>query len=214
VKTVTHLQFTVATQPLVGHTLCGGMSYTPYYNDQPIQVNSPVKYNESTLTFTVQTDDVNYDQLIHSYGVNVEFTNWPSSTNTGVSTATNGAFVEYNDPCLNPSTFSVTTQTNPAPNAFTGSVTFTLNQFTIVPSQCSITYTCTSVERIGADQDPLISCADFDFDGVIDGTSTDGQLIFTPTLTDYQNGTYEPGTYVVTITGTADKATDGRSDTV
>ena len=60
----------------------------------------------------------------------------------------------------------------------------------------------------------MISCSDFTFDGVIDGTNSDGELIFTPTLDDYQNGTYEPGTYTVTITGTPDKATDGRTEDV
>ena len=83
-----------------------------------------------------------------------------------------------------------------------------------MPAQCKITYECTSVVRLGEDQDPLISCSDFDFDGVIDGTSDDGVLIFTPTVDDYTNGTYEPGEYEVTITGTPDKATDGRTDTV
>ena len=86
-----------------------------------------------------------------------------------------------------------------------------MNQFDIVPSRCKITYTCTGVVRIGADQDPLIRCNDFTFDGVIDGTDSDGVLIFTPTLDDYQNGTYEPGDYEVTITGSPDKAIDGRS---
>jgi hypothetical protein len=53
--------------------------------------------------------------------------------------------------------------------------------------------------RLGEDQDPLISCSDFNFDGIIDGTNSDGVLIFTPTLEDYQNGIYEPGEYEVTI---------------
>ena len=69
-----------------------------------------------------------------------------------------------------------------------------------------ITYTCTSVVRIGVDQDPLITCLDFTFDGVIDGTDTDGILTFTPILNDYTNGKYEPGEYQVTITGTPDNA--------
>jgi hypothetical protein len=51
----------------------------------------------------------------------------------------------------------------------------------------------------------LISCSDFTFDGSIDGTDSDGILTFTPTLDDYQNGTYEPGEYIVTITGTPEK---------
>jgi hypothetical protein len=68
--------------------------------------------------------------------------------------------------------------------------------------------------RLGEDQDPLISCSDFNFDGVIDGTNSDGTLVFTPTLEDYQNGIYEPGEYEVTIQGQPDKATDERTETV
>ena len=60
----------------------------------------------------------------------------------------------------------------------------------------------------------MITCADFTFDGVIDGTESDGVLIFTPSLVDYQSGKYEPGDYEVTISGTPDKVTDGRTETV
>ena len=66
--------------------------------------------------------------------------------------------------------------------------------------------------RLGADQDPLITCADFTFDGFIDGTESDGVLVFRPSTADYLSGRYEPGEYEVTITGTPYKATDGRSD--
>ena len=57
--------------------------------------------------------------------------------------------------------------------------------------------------RIGADQDPLISCSDFTFDGIIDGTVTDGVLTLPVSKEDYLSGKYEPGEYEVTITGTA-----------
>ena len=68
--------------------------------------------------------------------------------------------------------------------------------------------------RLGADQDPLISCSDFTFDGIFDGTDDDGELVITPTVEDYTNGIYEPGEYEVTITGSPDKATDGRTEEV
>jgi hypothetical protein len=60
----------------------------------------------------------------------------------------------------------------------------------------------------------LISCNDFTFDGIIDGTSTDGILTLPITKEDYLSGKYEPGEYEVSITGTPVKATDGRTATV
>ena len=41
------------------------------------------------------------------------------------------------------------------------------------------------------------------FDGILDGDADDGKFMFTPTRDDYISGTYVPGTYTVTIKGTA-----------
>ena len=67
------------------------------------------------------------DDPIVSYGVEVEFVNWPETTNPEVSTAKNGAYVEYGNPCDTPTMFSATAQTDPLENTFSGDVRFELN---------------------------------------------------------------------------------------
>ena len=47
-----------------------------------------------------------------------------------------------------------------------------------------------------------IDCDSLTFDGSIDDNNL--ELIFTASSTDYENGTFTPGVYTVTITGTAD----------
>ena len=39
-----HGEFTVSTTPLVGHTLCGDLKYTVYYNELPIDGSGPLFY--------------------------------------------------------------------------------------------------------------------------------------------------------------------------
>ena len=98
-----HDKFTVFTQPLDKHTLCGELIYTPYYKDQPILTDDPITYDESSRRFTVESSDDSLSNSIESYGVNVEFKDWsPSPINSAVSTATNGANVEFDNPCNNP----------------------------------------------------------------------------------------------------------------
>ena len=104
------------------------------------------------------------------------------------------ATVTFIDPCLNPFTFSSNTQTNPDEDKFSGNdIVFTLNQFTITPTICDITYVCTKVEKLGVSEISLIDCSDFAFDGVINGQVSDGKLIFSANSADYLNGNVTPG---------------------
>ena len=55
-----------------------------------------------------------------------------------------------------------------------------------------MSYACTDVVRVdGAES--KISCSDLIFDGVIDGTNSDGKLAFKADTTDYADGTFTPG---------------------
>lgn len=171
----------------------------------------PVAYSLADREFTVDTDDTTLQGLIKEYGLNAQLADWPAADHPTATNVDATGTVEFNNPCLNPTAFSATAQQDPLPNNYSGSVNFSLNPFVIEPAKCKINYTCVSVERVGADQDPLIECADFNFDGVMDGSLTDGTLVFTPTRQDYIDGTYEPGEYIVTIRGQPDKASDGRT---
>ena len=79
-----------------------------------------------------------------------------------------------------------------------------MTKFTVFPELCTIEYTCDSVIKQGtteADNQP-ISCSDFTFDGLYNGQSTDGKLVFEPNESQYIDGTFPPGKYDVVISGT------------
>ena len=60
-ETFTHQEFIVFTKPLVGHTLCGDLTYTPYYDDQPLEPTGPVSYDPAAREFSVKTADPSYE---------------------------------------------------------------------------------------------------------------------------------------------------------
>ena len=91
---------------------------------------------------------------------------------------------------------------------FHGETVFNVNRFTIEPMRCLIETRCTKVERTdGAPSD--ISCSDFENDGMV----TLGRLKLATTAEDYTNKRFEPGNYIVTLTGTAIRSKDQRTDT-
>ena len=58
-----------------------------------------------------------------------------------------------------------------------------------------------------------IDCSDITFDGTIDGSTDDGQLVIVATEDDYTSGDITPGTYIIEITGTADESTGPVTET-
>lgn len=112
---------------------------------------------------------------------NPDFAN--ASTNTAASV------VDFNDPCLDPFSFSATSQDTPTSTDYsTGSkVEWEVTGFNILPDLCKVKYECTSVSLQGlpVDEAEPIDCADLTFDGVFNGQETDGKLTFTPTVDDY-----------------------------
>ena len=58
-----------------------------------------------------------------------------------------------------------------------------------------------------------IGCNDITFDGDIDGSNTDGQLVITTNGDDYESGKITPGTYVIEITGTVNGSTGPTTET-
>ena len=141
------------------------------------------------------------------YSVEAEFTNYPLSDNSSVSTAIATADVEFDNPCLDPFTFEATPQTNPPSDAYSqDDIVFNLNKFTIDPPRCKILYSCTGVVRVdGADSD--IICEDLQVTGLfVTEQETTGTLSLTATSDNYTDMDYAPGTYTVTITGTATKS--------
>ena len=211
-----HAEFTVVTQPLAGHTLCGPLDYKPFYGPsaEPLDGDEPVTYNESTREFTAFSNDDNLIGTVEDYGVTACFENWPPTTYPTVSTTSNNGEIMFNEPCLDPFTFAATAQTSPPANYFDGEdIVFNLNPFTLTPDRCRVVYTCHAVEPSTAGSP---TCADFNFDftfdGVPDNGLVDGKLVFVATPQDYADGTYVPGTYTVTVRGQPARATDQRTD--
>jgi len=93
----------------------------------------------------------------------------------------------------------------------------------MVPSICEVTYTCQQIVRTSDDKQDngseYITCADVTFDGTYDSSTdgnsvvTDGKLTFTATSDDYTNDVRPPGTYTVTILGTATESSETQSAT-
>ena len=142
--------------------------------------SEPLTYNEGTREFTADTDDDTLIGTMPDYGVTATFDNYPPGAEFPiVSTSKNGADVEFDEPCLDPFSYSSTAQTDPAPDSFSGDdIIFNLNRFLIEPTKCKITYNCESVSPVGVGAP---TCGDFTFDGVFDGVGPDGQLVFVAT---------------------------------
>jgi hypothetical protein len=94
---------------------------------------------------------------------------------------------------------------NPVADNFSGiQIIVQLTEFTVQPSRCEVSYSCTSVSRKdGVPITSTLGCSDITLDGDIDGIGNDGQLIITASEDDYTSGKIVPGTYVVEITGTS-----------
>jgi hypothetical protein len=104
--------------------------------------------------------------------------------------------ISFSDSCSNPSTFASTAQTDPASDKYTGDeITFLLTEFTIIPSTCSISYSCKSVARADGETSD-IDCAD------LVETGAPFTLTYSADSTTYTQ--IAPGAYVVTVEGEVD----------
>ena len=81
-----------------------------------------------------------------------------------------------------------------------------MTPFSITPIRCEVTYACTGVARQG-ELTSSVSCNDLTFD------ATTGSFTITTDSSDYESGEFTPGTYTVTISGTANGSSPSESDT-
>ena len=80
-------EFTVETEPIIGHTLCGDLSFVAKY-DNTLMDGDPMAYNEVTREFTASSSDGTLIGLVDQpYSVEVEFVTYPLSTYSTVATA-------------------------------------------------------------------------------------------------------------------------------
>lgn len=201
-----HAQFTLRILPGPDHNLCGPIEVEPLYEGNVIQIGDPVTYNSVTDIFTVNTNDPNFENTMREYGLRAYLLNWPPSVaaNFGVTTRTAVAEIDFNNACESPSLFRATRQNSPISGGFSGvEITNQLTQFEVTPTGCKIDYTCKSITSEDPSQTTGIpQCNDVFFDGIYDGSGTDGKFGITPTRNDYISGKYKPGRYTVCIEGT------------
>jgi hypothetical protein len=136
--------------------------------------------------------------------------NYPVGTYANAPSAENGANILFDNPCNSPVSFFASTQLNAEKtDKYTGTpVVFQLIPFDIDPTQCKVTYECTSVADANGDPTP-IDCSLFTFDNDFNGQATDGQLSITVTSDKYTPSiVYPPQDYFITVTGTAVNSSD------
>ena len=92
----------------IDHSLCGGLTYTSTFDGAAISVNWPVKYDDSTRTHNVYSED---DALkaIKPYTMQAYQANYPTTVSE-----VNIANIDFKDLCPAPDDLTANSQTNPA----------------------------------------------------------------------------------------------------
>jgi hypothetical protein len=115
--------------------------------------------------------------------VEVEFADYPLDTHPTVATSEQVGPISFLDPCVDLVTITAVSSPNFSPVVdFTGDVSSTINEFTVVPDICDVTYTITDVVRKDdeATNPSQVLPEDFDIDGIFDNVDDDGKITYTP----------------------------------
>ena len=207
--------FTVVTQPVQGHGLCGEITLTPKYDGTSLpstDLLTQVAYNGNDREFSIIS--INGDLIGGSkpYSVVATFTSYDPSVFTGAPTAQASGIINFNDPCVQPFDLTPRVTASPTSDNFSGQpITVQVLEFQVSPARCSVTYTCSEITRKDGSASN-ISCTDVTYDGDFDGNGNDGELVITASESDYTSGKITPGTYVIEITGTVDGSSGPASD--
>lgn len=117
--------------------------------------------------------------------------------------ATDSDVVNYRSPCISDFALTVTGQTSPPADKFTGNpISSTITPFSVQPNVCKINYRCGGVTRV--DNAPTsLTCDDINFPTPDkDCTKTVCKIELTVPPSDY--GNVKPGCFNVAICGTVD----------
>ena len=100
----------------------------------------------------------------------MEFQDYIVADYPGVSTAYASGMIDFNSNCEYLVLFQGSTISKYVGNSYLSGFSVTLEQFTIQPERCPVTYECTAVLREADPTSPSgISCADLTMDLVFDG---------------------------------------------
>ena len=104
--------------------------------------------------------------------------------------------IQFIDPCLSPFDLKSKQTANPAADNFSGNpIIVQLTEFTVQPSTCQVTYSCTDISRVDGTLSEL-TCGDIT-------VTSNGQVEVTANSASYLSGKITPGVYVIEITGTS-----------
>jgi hypothetical protein len=175
-----HGLFTVVTQPVTGHNLCGNLSLTPKYDGASLpsaDTLTQVTYESAASQFAIISTNGDLIGGSKPYSVIAKFQNYDPSVFTGVSTAEANGIINFIDPCLQPFDLTPRVTPNPASDNFSGnSITVQVLEFQVSPARCEVIYSCSEIRRQDGSTSN-IDCSDITFDGTFDDAGNDGQLV-------------------------------------
>ena len=202
--TFTHAEFSIVSST----SLCDGdLTYEATFDGSAID-DVVMSYDNTTRTYTVDTDDASLISATKPYTLKVTMNDYPIADYPTVDEAEHTANIIFDDPtnqaaiCEDPSitTITATTQQATVTDDYSGTAkTWTFVDYTQFPNStyCPLTVT---VESISGPTSLIAASYQPDSDGVIS---------FTFTNADYLATTYAPGNYTFSV-----KVTTGSSDAV
>ena len=119
-----HGLFTVETNKVIGHNLCGDITLTPSYDGALLPSADPltqVGYSSTDLQFSIISTNGDLIGSTKPYSVTASFQLYSPSEFAGVSTATASGIINFIDPCLKPFSLTPRVTSNPASDKFSGS---------------------------------------------------------------------------------------------
>lgn len=134
------------------------------------------------------------------YDLTCEFVNYRRADYSTVDRGQGASTITFSDPCVNDFTFSSTPWSGLGSDRYTGTtLSSTLTPYSVSPSFCSITYSCSGVKKNNAATTDL-DCNDFNI-VYPPNNSASGTVSIVATRDDYLNGNKPPGNYVIELCG-------------
>ena len=180
----------------VPNDLCGDLTFEAKYENGAIGSSPVTAYDPTTRVFTIESSDATLDSTSKTISVTASLVNYNPDDDALFSSAdqqTSSSQISFIG-CNFPTLAEIQDSSEEiGPNKYDDlPVTFDASTlFTIAPSSCDITYSCSTVDALPCDDAGSVTSFD----------TTTG--VFTFQAGTDQFSTYPPGTYSFTVTGTA-----------
>ena len=181
----------------VPNDLCGDLTFEAKYENGAIGSSPVTAYDPTTRVFTIESSDATLDSTSKTISVTASLVNYNPDDDALFSSAdqqTSSSQISFIG-CNFPTLAEIQDSSEEiGPNKYDDlPVTFDASTlFTIAPSSCDITYSCSTVDALPCDDAGSVTSFD----------TTTG--VFTFQAGTDQFSTYPPGTYSFTVTGSTD----------